>query len=107
MTNSKMLGINEIQRIAKELGERMEQVRSRMPFGRKLGDKAQRIQTIAKTLDVIAKTPNATVNREALDAWLGEIREAHAALKAWCKRILRLDDFEDDEDESEWDDIPY
>ncbi|WP_152051791.1 hypothetical protein [Tautonia marina] len=105
--STKQLGIQEIQRIAKELGDRLEQVSNRMPLGRRLRDKADRIRTLAKTLDVIAKTPNAAVNREALDAWLAELREAHAALKAWCKRMLRLDDLQADEDESDWDEIPF
>ncbi|WP_435008026.1 hypothetical protein P12x_005293 [Tundrisphaera lichenicola] len=106
MSKKKHPKFNEVKKVAKLLAERFKCLESAMYFTT-LSTKASRIREISTTLEVIANTPNATINRDALEAWQADIRDAHKDLKSWCKGILKFGDATKEEDDGDWGGIPF
>ena len=83
----KQPSFNKIMRLAGQLVEAVAS--SATHYDNRIHGRSAAIRGIHTTMELIAKTPNATVNREALDEWAGQVVKARRDLESWMKDRLK------------------
>lgn len=87
----KQRSFDEIHQLASHLGERIKCIEDNVPFQGKLYGKGRILLSISTAMTVIAETPNACLNDEALRAFDRQVEEAVRAIKEWAKAMITPD----------------
>jgi len=90
---------DEIKNTAMRIGTILEAIKKSGHYDSRIHHKGHRLITIANSLNLIAETPNASINSEALATWSGEIDKAIAGFEEWIKDQLKTTTEECDDDE--------
>lgn len=98
MTDQPARSFEDIKRTARRVGELLEAVQKGGSYDSRINGKGQKLLDIATALRLIAETPNASINREALDIWSAEIDKAHTAFETWSKEQLTLETGPEDDE---------
>ena len=99
----KQPSINTLMQQAGRIGHLLEGVVAKCgQYDKRIHGRSTTILSIYTALELIAKTPNATINRDALDEWASQVRKARRDLESWMKDHLksggkRGDDLSDEE----------
>jgi hypothetical protein len=102
----KQPSLNKIMRLAGQLGPLLAAVSTATNrYDERINGKSSAIRSIHAALELIAKTPNATVNRDALDEWADQVIKARRDLKSWLKDYLSPE--ATDNDDLTGEEIPY
>jgi hypothetical protein len=108
----KQPSLKEIMRLAGQLGTLLEGIAAgAKQYDKRIHGKSAAILSIHTTLELIAKTPNATINRDALDEWANQVIKARRDLESWMKEQLKTGGKrggeQPDDDDDERDNIPF
>src|SRR4051812_37686445 len=82
---------DETRRLAGHLGRKLKVIEEKMDYSRHISGKSGQLLAIHTAMTLLAETPNASVNAEALQAFDRHVDEAVESIRAWAKEQIAPD----------------